>query len=118
MPHFQGLRLPALFRFSFDPGNGKAPRLVDVGLASAIPSHISEAAEPYALTVLKPSATMTRLRQAGWRLCLDPSGNIQARQHDKRLDIEPKATTPYGVISTEDFLYAEAMVLMSQSEAS
>lgn len=91
---------------------------MEVGLASAIPSHISEAVEPYAVTVLAPSDTMTRLRQAGWRLCLDLSGNIQARQHDKRLNIEPEAATPYGVISTEDFLYAEAMVLMSQSEAS
>lgn len=91
---------------------------MDVGLASAIPSHISEAVEPYALTVLEPSDTMTRLRQAGWRLCLCLSGNIQARLHDELLDIEPKAGTPYGVISTEDFLYAEAMVLMSQSEAS
>lgn len=117
MPHFQGSRLPALFRFSFDPGNGKALRLVDVGLASAIPSHMSEAVGPYVLTVLQPSDTLNRLRTAGWHLCMDLSGNIQACQHDKCLDIELAAITPYGVISNEDFLYAEALTLfLSQSE--
>lgn len=118
MPHFQDVRLPALFRYSFDPGNGKASRLVDVGLASAIPSHMFEAVGPYELAILKPSDIMNRLGAAGWRLCLDLSGNIQAHQHDKRLDIKLGATTPYGVISDEDFLYAETIVLLSQSETS
>lgn len=102
--------LSALYLYTYEPGRGRGPCLVEAGNARDTPAHLRGCLPPYRLETLQPSAVLRRLHAAGWNVDSDAYGQKIAVLGNQRLRLCAGAATPFGALEASDCRYLDALL--------
>lgn len=101
--------LPPLFRYTFQPGDGQPPRLVDIWHHDAVPAQTKQCRSPYYVALIRPPDLVRSLHEAGFVFSHEPTELI-ARKGFTSFALVVGNTTPWGKVTETDCVYAETLL--------